>query len=260
MSNIPNYESALKFSDTNYTDEGIALDKISDSYKSKVRNLYSIQNIYITGGGYVDYPLTGGSPDSPFGWEEFVWKKTPSRNSKLVFNTMDDIDVGRVARCELNIKYMLYDDFCVFRRIVNTERHFMVKFFDMDQKKWVCRDMYCSENSKSKFHTLKESIFGVIDMSIKLVGTNLDLDENMNEIQYTVSYNVGDGTGSTEASYTRTRGSQVTLAGQGNVVAPTGKALVGWQTKNSDGVVNGSYLLNQSVTLWSDLILYAWYK
>lgn len=260
MSNIPNYESALKFSDTNYTDEGIALDKISDSYKSKVRNLYSIQNIYITGGGYVDYPLTGGSPDSPFGWEEFVWKKTPSRNSKLVFNTMDDIDVGRVARCELNIKYMLYDDYCVFRHIVNTERHFLVKFFDTDQKKWVCRDMYCAESSKSKLHTLKQSLFGVIDMSIKLVGTNLDLDENMNEIQHTVSYNVGDGTGSTEASYTRTRGSQVTLAGQGSVIAPEGKALVGWQTKNSDGVVNGSYLLNQSVTLWSDLTLYAWYK
>lgn len=264
MSNRPSYESALKFSDTNYTDEGIALDKISDGYKSKVRNLYSIQNIYITGGGYVDYPLTGGSPDSPFGWEEFVWKKTPSRNSQFIFNTMNDIDVGRVARCELNIKYMLYDDFCVFRHIVNTERHFMVKFFDMDQKKWVCRDMYCSESSKSKFHTLKESIFGVIDMSIKLVGTNLDLvfDSNGNPIteRFTISYKLGDGSGSVPSSTTYTKGSQVQLAGQGSVVAPSGKYMVGWQTKNADGVINGSYRLNQSITLWSNLELFAWFE
>lgn len=260
MSNIPNKGSSFKFSDTNYSDIGIELDKIDERYKNKVRNIYSIQNIYITGAGYIDYPLTGGSPDSPFGWEEFVWRKSPSRNSKFIFNTMDNIDVGKVARCELNIKYMLYDDFCVFRHIVNSERHFMVKFFDTDQKRWVCRDMYCAENTKSKLHTLKEEIFGVIDMSIKLVGTNLDVDENMNEIQFTVSYDVGDGTGSVETSYSRTKGSQITLAGQGNVIAPTGKALVGWQTKNSEGVVNGSYRLNQSVTLWSDLTLYAWYE
>lgn len=264
MSNKLNYENALKFTDTNYTDKGIELDKISEEYKSKVRNLYSIQNIYITGGGYVDYPISGGSPDSPFGWEEFVWRKTPARNSKFVFNTMDNIEVGKVARCELNIKYMEYDDFCVFRHIVNTERHFTVKFFDTDQKKWVCRDMYCSENSKGKFFTLKESIFGVIDMSIKLVGTNLDLefDENGDVVTktYTIKYNINGGSGSVAPSVSVTKGSQVELAGQGNINAPNGKALVGWQTKNTKGEVNGSYRINQSVTVWDNLELYAWYE
>lgn len=264
MSNKPNYESALKFADTNYTDEDIALNKISDSYRNKVRNLYSIQNIYITGGGYVDYPLTGGSPDSPFGWTEFIWRKVPPRNSKFVFTTMNNIEVGKVARCELNIKYMEYEDFVVFRHIVNTERHFMVKFFDVDQKKWVCRDMYCSENTKEKFFTLKESLFGVINMSIKLVGTNLDLkfdsDGNLVEEMFSVSYNINGGTGSIGQNLTVPKGTQVTLEKQGKIIPPANKYMVGWQTKNEDGEITGSYLLGQSITLWNDLELYAWYK
>ena len=264
MSNFVNYKNSLKFRDTNYNDENIALDKINSEYKSKVRNIYSIQNIYITGAGYVDYPISGGSPDSLFGWEEFVWKKTPTRNGQMIFNTMNDIDVGKIARCELNIKFMEYEDFCVFRHIVNSERHFMVKFFDVDQKKWVCRDMYCSENTKSKLFTLNESLFGVLDMSIKLVGTNLDLtfdnEGNLLTETFNVSYNVGDGTGSVNSSSSFTKGTQVTLAGQGSVIAPSGKHMVGWQTKNSDGVINGSYRLNQSITLWSDLELYAWFE
>ena len=140
----------------------------------------------------------------------------------------------------------------------------MVKFFDMDQKKWVCRDMYCSENSKSKFHTLKESIFGVIDFTIKLVGTNLDLvlDSSGNPITetFTVSYSVGNGSGSVPASTSLTKGSQIQLAGQGSVIAPSGKHMVGWQTKNADGVVNGSYRLNQSITIWDNLELQAWFE
>ena len=258
--NLPDYENAMKFSDTNYTDDDIALDNIDSNYKKKVRNISSIENIYITGGGYVDYPFTGGSPESPFGWQEFVWKKSPSRNGKFQLNTMDSIEVGLVARCELNIKYMNYEDYLVFRHIVNSERHFMVKFFDVDQKKWVSRDMYCTENSKSRLFTLHKSLIGVLDMSIKLVGTNLDLDDALQVKTYTVSYLINGGTGSVEDSKTVTRGSQIELAGLGSIVAPTGKALVGWQTKNSAGTVTGSYRINQSITVWNDLTLYAWYE
>lgn len=259
MSNKPNYENALKFIDTNYTDSNIALDKIDDRYKEKVRNIYSIQNIYITGGGYVDYPISGASPDSPLGWEEFVWRKSPSRNSRFVFNTMDDIDVGRVARCELNVKFMEYEDFLILRHIVNTERHFMVKFFDVDNKKWVCRDMYCSENTKGKLFTLKASLIGQIDVSIKLVGTNLDLTNDLQEKTYTITYNTGD---SSDAYRTQsaTRGSQVVLSNGSWLIAPENKYPAGWQTKNAFGEVTGSYGFNQSITLWDDLILYPWYK
>jgi hypothetical protein len=245
MTNIPNYNNALKFSEM--ADESGEI-------------IGSLGTIYLTGGGYVDYPLSGCSPDSPFGWQEFVWRKAPSRNSKLVFNTMDDIDVGRVARCELNIKYMHYDDYCVFRHIVNSERHFLVKFFDVDSQRWVTRDMYCSENSKSKLYTMQKSLFGVVDVKIKLVGTNLDLTDELQEKKYTISYNLGDGSGAVSEPVTVTRGSQVVIADQQDVIAPTGKHMIGWQTKNDSGEVNGSYLLNQSITVWKDLNLYAWFE
>lgn len=257
--NLPDYEKAMKFSETNYTEDGIELDKVKTAYPNKVRNDYSIENIYITGGGYVDYPFTGGSPESPFGWQEFVWKKSPSRNAKFMLNNIDTIDVGLVARCEINIKYMNYEDYLVFRHIVTSERHFMVKFFDVDQKKWVSRDMYCTENSKSRLYTLKQSLIGVIDMSIKLVGTNNDLDDSLSVKKYTVKYDLNGGTGTKDDDVSVTRGSQIVLSSGDNIVAPTGKALIGWQTKSGE-TVTGSYKINQSITLWKDLTLYAWYE
>ena len=254
----PDYKNAMKFSDTNYTADGIDLDEIDADYQSKVNHIYSIGNIYITGAGYVDYPFACASPESAYGWDEFVWEKTPSRNLKFVFNTMDDIEIGKVARCEINIKYMNYEDYLVFREIVNSERHFLVKFFNVDQNAWVARDMYCAENSKSKLYTLKESLIGVLDLSIKLVGTNLDIKDD--ETLLSVSYNLGDGSGTTPATLSNiTKGTQIELAGNTGINPPQGKYLAGWQTFEN-GKVSGSYGKNQSITLWESLALYAWYK
>ena len=70
----PKYKNAIDFSDN-----GIG----------------SIGSIYITGGGFVNREFKGVSPNSAFGWNELVWKKTPTRSNNFSFDNIDDIDVVR---------------------------------------------------------------------------------------------------------------------------------------------------------------------
>lgn len=247
----PDYDKALKFS--SMADENGEI-------------IGSMGTIYLTGAGYYEYPFTGISPDSKFGWQELVWKKTPNRSSSFAFTNMDDIDVGLVARCEISIKYMNIDDYMVLRQFAR-QRHFDVKFFDVDDGVWITREMYFTENSLNKLLTLKESLIGAIDTTIKLVGTNRDMES----VEYTVTYNATDitsnnsGTGTVNiAPQTYLRGDQVDIAS--NVTPPTGKHLKYWVTVDADKNITGYYLpssaSNQeseslnSITLWQNLDLY----
>ncbi|GHV81146.1 hypothetical protein AGMMS49944_29370 [Spirochaetia bacterium] len=46
--------------------------------------------------------------------------------------------------------------------------------------------------------------------------------------QYTVTYNVGSGSGDAPASQTVAAGTAITLPGQGSMVAPSGQTFDGW--------------------------------
>ena len=230
------------------------------SYKEK-----SIGTIYITGGGFIKRPFSGVGVDSRFGWEEMAWFSTPSRGRTFAFSNMDDIDVGLIARCEINIKYMNIQDYMDLRKILGRERHFTVEFFDTDKGDWITRDMYCSENNISKFFTLKQSLIGAMDYTIKLVGTNLDLEERIgvdssgNIKQMIVTYSAGEGSGTIKSEETEW-GGQVKLADGSNLlVAPDGKSFKRWVTKNGE-TITGCYGGNQSITVWGDLNLVAEYQ
>lgn len=227
------------------------------SYKDR-----DIGTIYLTGGGFIDRPFKGIGTDSKFGWSEMVWYKTPSRSQSFDFQNMDDIDVGLIARCEINMKYMNIHDYMDLRKILGRERFFYATFFDMDEGKWVTREMYCSENTVTRFFTLKQSLVGAFDYNITLVGTNRDLIEDGTITKtYHLTYNSNGGTGSVDA-VDFSWGDQVQIDDATSIASPDGvKTFQYWEARESqtDGtyIVIGRYRANQSTTLWHDLNLYA---
>jgi hypothetical protein len=247
MANTPNYNNSIKF------------NEMSDENGNIIG---SIGSIYITGAGFVNREFKGVGIDSQFGWEEMVWYKSPTRTKDFSFKNIDDINVGLVARCEINIKYMDIDDFMALRKIVARQRHFEVTFFNVDEGKWITRDMYCSESSRSKLFTLKQSLIGVLDCSIKLVGTNLDLktiispDGTIRSNTKTVTYHLNGGSGTTPTTQSELAGTQIQIADIENIVAPSGKHFKYWSTMQ-DGTITGSYRAGQSLTLWNNMVLYA---
>ena len=240
MTNRPNYNNAIKFSEMSDKDGNI---------------IGSMGTVYLTGGGYVNEPFSGIGTDSQFGWEEMVWYKSPTRTQDFSLKGIDESNykVGLVARCEINIKYMNIEQFMKLRKIVARERHFLARFFNVDSGMWETRDMYCTESSRSQLFTLKQSLVGVVDVAIKLVGTNLDRDTSAK----TISFNVNGGTGSISSLVVQ-RGDQVkipTIADSG-ISAPSGKSFAYWVTMNGSDVT-GYYTEGQSITVWTDLALYA---
>jgi hypothetical protein len=65
---------------------------------------------------------------------------------------------------------------------------------------------------------------------------------------YTVGFDAGDGSGTPPASQTVNAGQSITLPGQGNMTAPTGKSFNGWETGGQNYAVGGSYTVNGNVT------------
>lgn len=216
----------------------------------------SIASIYLTGGGYVNYELKRINPDSAFGWQDFVWKVIPKRNAKTFgYTNIDDIDTGLVARLEIKVSYLNYEDFKVLRHIIGRERHFTVRFFDVDDGEWITRDMYCIENSKDKLYTLDQSLFGVMGVTIKLAATNNDIGQT----EHTIKYHLNGASGSVPDDETVIRSDQVVLSDGEEMIAPTGKYLKYWVTKNGENIT-GYYRPAQSVTVWKDLDLYAYWE
>lgn len=224
----------------------------------------SIGSIYITGAGYVMREFKGVSPNSAFGWQELVWKKPPNRGSNFKFTNMDQIDVGLVARCEIEIAFMTPDDYKDMRKILK-QKHYMIKFYDMDEQQWVTRDMYCTENTKSKFLILSKAIQGTIDCKFSFVGTNLDLDETIdsdgNEItvqrMYKINYIINNEIDESK-SFTTGYGSQITI--QPSIEAEEGTYFAYWVSKNDDDEITGYYLPNQSITVWDNMSFYPYFK
>lgn len=231
-------------------------------------NEKSLGTIYITGGGFVNRPFVGTGTDSKYGWQELVWKKTPTRGANFAFQNLDSTDVGLVARCEVNFKYMNIKDYMDLRKIVGREKRFTVRFFDIDEGRWVSRDMYCSENQYSKLFTLNQSLIGNMDVTIKFVGTNLDLesiiDENYNESSGVYYYNIKYMNGETaEYQITAEYGGNITTSTDpNNLFASDSGSLQYWVTRVGDvasGAITGKYLPDQSVTVWKNLVFFPLY-
>lgn len=251
----PNYNNSIKFSEMTYKKDA---NYNSDMGYTDGEIIGSLGSIYITGGGFIRREFKGIGTTSQFGWEEMVWYKSPTRTQDFSFRNLDNVKVGLVSRCEITIPYYDIQDFIDLRKIIARERHFLVTFFNVDEGRWVTRDMYCTENSRDKLLTLKQSLIGSFNITVKLVGTNLDLarDSNGKLLEKTVSYNINGGSGVNPTTQSFSRGTNVNIATSEGIVAPSGKHFVCWSTMK-DGEITGSYVAGSSTTLWEDLVLYA---
>ena len=235
----PDYDRAIKFTQMADKDGEI---------------VGSLGTIYLTGGGFYRRPFSGVGVNSQFGWQEMVWKKTPNRGGDFAFTNINDIDVGLVARCEIVIPYNNIQDYMDLRKIIARERYFKARFFDVDEGQWVEREMYCSENSRNQLFILGQALIGVRDITIKLVGTNRDVDQN----PITVSYNLNGGSGNIPSEEI-SKGDEIVIANPSefSVTAPSGRHFDHWETRTTDNETMGEYHAGQETTVWDNMTLYA---
>lgn len=236
---MPDYKKAIKFS------------QMADAEGEIVG---SLGTIYLTGGGFYRRAFSGIGSNSQFGWQEMVWKKSPTRSGDFSFININSIDVGLVARCEIVIPYNNIQDYMDLRKIIARERYFKARFFDVDEGQWVEREMYCSESSKNQLFILGKSLIGVRDITVKLVGTNRDSDKS----PITVSYDLNGGGGNI-ASRELKKGDELTLPNpiELGITAPSGRSFDHWETRTEDNETMGEYHATQETTVWNNMKFYA---
>lgn len=207
-----------------------------------------IGKVYITGAGYTNYPFTT-SRDS-IGWNETVWGGQLNRSRKFTLENIDDVEIGQVPQCTIVFKLLKIEDFIILQELLR-ERHITLKYFDIDYGEWVTHDMAITGNDRKKIYSYGRKIIGMQDVTVKFVGTNLDNDYT----DKTITYNANGGNGSS-ITKTYSVGDQVTILNEeDSEFTKSGYQIAYWNTK-ADGS-GKTYLLDQSITLWKDLTLYA---
>ena len=207
-----------------------------------------IGKVYITGAGYENYPFTTGR-DS-IGWNETVWGGKLNRSKKFTLENIDDVEIGQVPQCTIVFKYISIEEFIILQRILK-ERHITVKYFDIDVGAFVTHDMAITGNDRKKIYAYGKKIIGMQDFTIKLVGTNLDADFT----EKTITYKANGGTGSDISNEYGAADQVRLLTAEESEFTKSGYHIAEWNTK-ADGT-GYTYGLNQSITLWDDLTLYA---
>lgn len=248
---LPNYKKGLKFKN------------LKDNFGN---NIGSIGSIYITGGRFERREFKGISPDSQFGWEELVWKKSPTRAGGFAMTNMYNIEIGKVPRLEIVFNYINMEDYLALREILNSERSVYVEYFNMDTGKWTCREMYCTESSKSKFFMLHQTLIGTFDCALKFVGTNNDLEvivgsddkETYGIKEYKITYSM-NGYGDAPESTKRTYASILQLPTP-NIINPPADKTFYWIVKDSYGNVFGKYSPNRKITIFNDMEFEAYFE
>lgn len=117
-------------------------------------------------------PFKHLSTDSILGFDTLTWAEEPTRNNLFAFENIDQIDIGLVAQCQINLKYCSIEDFIKLREL-SQQRYVYVTFFNVDKGEWEYdREMYCSKSEKQKLFYFKPELVGILDVSITFVATN----------------------------------------------------------------------------------------
>ena len=129
--------------------------------------------------------------------------------------------------------------------------------------------MYCTKNSKDRFFTINRKFIGTINCALELVGTNNDLravissdseEETYELIKYKISYTMGSyaSFGTAPITDSKTYASAYKLVPPKLVNAPSGQFF--WVTKDNEGNITGKYLPNQTIVIWDNLKLQAYWE
>lgn len=210
-----------------------------------------IGKVYIIGNGSVDAPqYTFTTGRDSIGWNETVWGGTLNRSRKFTLENIDDVEIGQVPQLTIVFKLLKIEEFIILQELLR-QRHIQVKYFDIDYGEWVVHDMAITGNDRKKIYSYGRKIIGMQDFTVKMVGTNLDEEY----VDKTITYKANGGTGS-DVEETYAVGDQVTLLNENDSqFVKSGYSIAYWNTK-ADGT-GKTYLLDQSITLWKDLTLYA---
>lgn len=204
--------------------------------------------VFITGAGYVNYPFTT-SRDS-IGWNETVWGGNLNRSKKFTLENIDDVEIGQVPQCTITFKYLKIEEFIILQEILK-ERHVTVRYFDIDVGDWVTHDMAITKNERKKIYAYGSKVIGMQDLTVKFVGTNLDVEY----VDKTITYDANGGSGSAIVNDYSMADQVSLLDDEESGFTKSGYHIAEWNTK-ADGT-GYTYGLGQSITLWKDLTLYA---
>ncbi len=232
-------------------------NKINVSLINPVNTADGLDTFYLTGAGYIDYPFKDISRDSSLGWEEPVWGGDLTRSTNFVLTNILDVDYGLVARLEVSYKYMNVKDYKALCKIAK-ERVCYATYFNYEKGEWVrSQEFAFTKQEKSKLYAFGSDYLGLLDVTVKLVATNRDR-EDVISTQYSITYGLNGGTGTTPTKATARWGDNVTIADS------SGFSYAGYSFKEWNTNKNGTgerYKANQPKTLWQNMSLYAiWEK
>jgi hypothetical protein len=206
--------------------------------------------IFITGGGYVNYPFRGISNKSPLGWAETLWGASLTRSNDFKLKNIDQVRLGVVRQIELSFPIINVEDFVVLQKMLH-ERHLIVDAFYIDDMKRHTLEMAITNNERKTIYSFGEKLIGMRDVKLKLVATNRNSEDVYKEIE--IEYDANGASGG-EETQTPDFGEQITLQGYSGM-SYQGKHFVEWNTMpNGSGF---SYLANQSITATNSMKLYA---
>lgn len=216
--------------------------------KENAISVEDLSTIYITGAGFIHRPFRGIGINSAMGWSEVGWATDLKRSNTFAFENIDDVDIGQIAQCQIVFPYMNIADFIDLQKVLK-ERYVMVDYFNIDVGKRVTQEMAITGNERKNLYAMGNKVFGMQNTTVKFVATNRENEY----LDLTVSYNTNGGTGKID-NIERTYSSQVRLS-DGSGLTNGNKHIKEWNTK-PDGT-GQRYGLNQSITLWLSLTLYA---
>jgi hypothetical protein len=212
-------------------------------------DISDLSTIYITGGGFIRKAFHGVGKESQLGYMKTVWATNLNRDNTFALNNIDDVDIGQVAQCDVNFPYMNIQDFMDLQKILK-ERHCIVDYYNVDLGRRVSQEMAITGNDRKRIYNYGTSIIGMENVSIKFVATNRDAEIG-NEITITYDSNGGSG----EIEDLETDYAEQEVLSNGLAFTNGTKHIKEWNTK-ADGT-GWAYGLNQSITVWQDLTLYA---
>jgi len=222
------------------------------NYTKGIKNL-DMDTIYITAGGYVNYPFKGIARNSLLGIDVPTFSGSLSRDiGKFALYNIEDIAFGIVSRAEINFKYMSAEDYLVLCKMAK-ERVQFVNFFNRDKGERETMEMAITNIERGNLcHYGANNYVGNFDVVLKLVATNRDKEEYNTPL--TVKYNANGGSGVIEPQ--EKKWSENIEIKECTFTAPSGKSFKEWNTKAS-GVGGESFGEHQRKTLWKSLNLYA---
>lgn len=220
---------------------------IIPSKSSSIEN-GDLDSVYFTGAGFTRKQFKGISRESQLGYYETVWAASLNRDNTFALNNIDDIDIGKVARLNLVFPIMLMSDFLILQQLL-TQRHIIVDYFNVDVGHRVTEEMAITGNERKKLYVYGNSLVGMRDVTLSLVGTNRGIEKN----KITITYNSNGGVGEV-SPITTSYSNQVTIDSGSNLTNGS-KHLKHWNTQANG--LGKTYLPNLSLTVYENLDLYA---